>query len=541
VETSVFSPDGRQVAYLWFVEKDGTYELRIVPLAAGTPPGARTVLRFQAGGEYTLPVAWPPDGRRLIVERLLNRASQLGTVSIEDGSFQSLKSLEWRSPGRVSVSPDGRFLAYDVPESASGSSRDIKVLATDGSRETTLVQHPADDTSPVWSPDGSHVLFLSTRTGAVSLWSQAVAGGSPDGSPTLIRSDLKGVSLLGMSRSGALYYHLRGGSRQNVYVADLENLRVTRPPVVASESGLNVSRRPAWSRDGQYLAYYSSRSPSGLPNPGTNPTVLVIRTVNTGVERVVPLPVGVVNNPLSSGPKWFPDNRSVLILARDAQGPGLGFHRLDLDTARTQLLWSLTHNGAFFFDLSPDGTAIFCAFQHGGQPSSGPRTPSGRLVRFDLDTRRETVLKKDEWFVALAVSPDGSELAYLKTVRKDTTEYPSFIEVMPAAGGPSREVYRHSIWLDGSRYNTLAWTPDQRSLLFVRGEGEGENRREQLWRVPIAGGPAEQVGVSGVLKGIKTPAMRPDGKQLAFGLTENDDNEIWALENFLPAIRSASK
>lgn len=47
--------------------------------------------------------------------------------------------------------------------------------------------------------------------------------------------------------------------------------------------------------------------------------------------------------------------------------------------------------------------------------------------------------------------------------------------------------------------------------------------------------------MSGVLKGIKTPAVRPDGRQLAFGLTENDDNEIWTLENFLPAIRSASR
>jgi Tol biopolymer transport system component len=239
----------------------------------------------------------------------------------------------------------------------------------------------------------------------------------------------------------------------------MDHLALASPTTTSHETRTN--RRPAWSRDGQYLAYYSSRSPSGLPNPGTNPTVLVIRTVGTGVERVVPLPVGVVNNPLSSGPKWFPDNRSVLIQSRDAQGPGLGFYRLDLDTARTELLWSVTHNGRFSLDLSPDGRSIFLnsSLPTSGQPS-GPRTPRGRLMRIDLDSRRETVLKQDEWFIELAVSPDGAELAYLKTVRKDTTEYASILEVMPTAGGPSREVYRHPFWYDGSRYNTLAWTAD---------------------------------------------------------------------------------
>ena len=88
-------------------------------------------------------------------------------------------------------------------------------------------------------------------------------------------------------------------------------------------------------------------------------------------------------------------------------------------------------------------------------------------MRYDIADARETVLKQGEWFIALAVSPDGTQLAYLKSVRTDEErrkkEYPSIVEVMPASGGASRVILRDSIWLTGHRYNTLAWTPDGRS------------------------------------------------------------------------------
>lgn len=528
VEDSVISPDGREVAYLWFIDKESKYELRVISIASGGSAAARTVLRTELS-DYVAPVAWTPDGRQLVVSRSQNRAWQIGTVSLENGSFRSLKSLEWRNPGGFSLSPDGRFLAYDVPASTNGSSRDIFLLATDGSRETTLVHDPANDTSPLWSPDGSTVLFLSDRTGTASLWSQTVTAGVPDGAPVLTRPDMGGARLLGMTRTGAMHYLVRGMARRNVHVADFDGARVSRSALLATEDGPGAYALPAWSHDGQYLAYYSSRNPRAVAT--RNPTALVIRTVSTGVERVVPLPIGFVNSPATPGPRWFPDNRAVLVLVRDAQGPGLAFYRFDLDATRTDFLWRVQNPGAFAFDLSPDGRSIFCAFQVSSFDSAGP---SGGLVRFDIDSRRETVLKKDEWFIAVAVSPDGAELAFLKSVRGNTKEAPSVVEVMPTTGGPAREVYRHPVWLDGSRYNTLAWTPDQRYLLFVRGELRGEDSTQTLWRVPLAGGPPEEVGVVSSAGDIKSPAVRPDGKQIAFARSQVSDNEILALENFLP-------
>ncbi len=519
---SIVSPDGRQVAYAWFLEQDFKNELRVVPLTSATPAVARTLVRVERT-EYLKPVAWSPDGQHVFVVRSLqDHTNQIGTVSVRDGSFRSLKSLEWRYPDRVSLSPDGQTVAYDVPAGDGGSPRDILLLATDGSREIRFVQGPANDTQPVWSPDGSRVLFLSDRTGTMALWSRSVAAGVPVGAEMLVKPDLGIVTLLGIARSGTLYYYTVGATRRNVYVVDFDSLRVDKASAPLTENFINGNVGPSWSHDGQYLAYYSSR----------NPMVLVIRTVSTGSERLVPLPVGVIAL-FNAGPRWFPDNRTVLILSRDAQGSGFGFHRLAIDTGKTDLLWHI-NRFASSFDLSPDGASIFCAFQNNGEPSASP-VHSGRLIRFDIDSRREVELKKGEWFITLAVSPDGGELAYLKSVRTNHTEYPGVIEVMPTEGGPSREVYRHPVWLDGSRYNALTWTPDQRFLLFVRGEEQNDST---LWRVPAAGGSPEKASAT-LNARLKSPTVRPDGKQLAFGLAENDDNEVWALENFLPRVAAS--
>jgi TolB protein len=80
-----------------------------------------------------------------------------------------------------------------------------------------------------------------------------------------------------------------------------------------------------------------------------------------------------------------------------------------------------------------------------------------------------------------------------------------------------------------SRFNALEWTPDGKFLLFVYEEGNGS----AIWRVPASGGEAERIGITMNAR-IKSPFMHPDGKSLFFTAVEADNNEVWALENFLP-------
>jgi len=153
------------------------------------------------------------------------------------------------------------------------------------------------------------------------------------------------------------------------------------------------------------------------------------------------------------------------------------------------------------------------------------------LMRFDIDSHRETELRNDRReIVSLAVSPDGLQLA--------TTVGGGVVEVMSAAGGQSLEVFRPATGPEmgtGALRQALAWTPDQRFLLWVRGDGT-------LWKVPALGGKAEKVDIS--MGFIKNLAVRPDGKQIVFDAGTGGvfnmglgggTAAVWALENFLPA------
>ena len=132
--------------------------------------------------------------------------------------------------------------------------------------------------------------------------------------------------------------------------------------------------------------------------------------------------------------------------------------------------------------------------------------------------------------LTVSVSPDGTQLAYLKSVRTDAErargEAPSFVEVMPSTGGAARQVIRDPVWGSGHRYNTLGWTPEGRFIMVVRDDG-------LLWRVPVDGSEPEPMGVS--IKGrLKGPSIHPDGSRIVFSAAENDDGELWELRNFLP-------
>ena len=58
---------------------------------------------------------------------------------------------------------------------------------TGGARETVLVKHPANDMDPVWVPDGSAIVFISDRTGALGAWLLRVAEGRAQSEPEMLR------------------------------------------------------------------------------------------------------------------------------------------------------------------------------------------------------------------------------------------------------------------------------------------------------------------------------------------------------------------
>jgi Tol biopolymer transport system component len=324
-----------------------------------------------------------------------------------------------------------------------------------------------------------------------------IRDGRPAAVPVPVKADLGPVTLLGMTRDNALFYLMAGSERSDVYVTPLDGGRLAKPGSPVTDRFVSTNQGPAWSPDGESLAFYSLRE-----RP-----VLVIRSMTTGVEREVGLPSSLAR-PFHSGPRWFPDGRSVLVLAR--HDANFVFLRVYLETGETELLHTVT-TWLSSFTLSPDGQTIFWAVQQ------------GQLMKYDLGERRATELATGEWFITVVISPDGRQLAYVKSTK--SLQNAAIIEVMAATGGPAREIHRDT-QAGGARYNTLAWSPDSTSLIFV---DEGN----RFWRLPIDGSPQLLPGTIGRGK-VKAPAIHPSGARLAFGLSDNADNELWRLEHVLP-------
>ncbi|AKS41549.1 S9 family peptidase [Wenzhouxiangella marina] len=85
--------------------------------------------------------------------------------------------------GAPVVSPDGQSVVYTLRRTdldADTGRYDLWISPVAGGEARQLTSHPANDTSPAWSPDGRHVLFLSNRGEATQVWRIPVNGGEAE-------------------------------------------------------------------------------------------------------------------------------------------------------------------------------------------------------------------------------------------------------------------------------------------------------------------------------------------------------------------------
>jgi Tol biopolymer transport system component/beta-lactamase regulating signal transducer with metallopeptidase domain len=500
---STFSPDGQQVAYAWR-NKEGFVDLRLI----GIQGSGRRILCANKEVQEIRPADWSQDGKQILA--IFDRkdgTDQIVLVSVADGSVRVLKTDPRAILERVTLSPDGRTIAYDYQPKTDAPERDIFLLATDGSGETPLGSHSADDMDPLWTPDGKSLLFLSDRTGSLGEWVVAVADGKPQGAPELVKREMGTAFNIGFARNGSLYYGVQAGI-MDVYTAPLDPAtgKVVAPPQPVNPRLEGSNSYPAWSPDGRYLAYLSPmRNALAWESPGT----LSIRAVESGETRVHLLKQSLAQ------PSWSADGRSLL-----AAGDRTGALRIDVQTGAITAIPNAVRSmeeGVWALD----GKSLFYSAAVEAAQGSGPGPVVIRAR--DLRTGREKELNRvagSLW--NLALSYDGGRLALVSQERG--TGYSS-LQVIPAAGGEPRELLRVKApeWI-----NTVAWMPDGRHLLF--------GRRDEAWWIAVAGGEPQPLGLA--MKHLRDLRVHPDGRRIAFtaGLGEM---EIWVMENFLPGAQTA--
>jgi serine/threonine protein kinase/Tol biopolymer transport system component len=193
-----------------------------------------------------------------------------GSLSYRVGTALSETQMEWRDRkgGRLgtvglpadysnpAISADGRILAVSKRDPAI-KTRDIWLFDLVRGTNMRLTFDPADDTSPLWSPDGRRVVFTSLRTGLRSIWQKAASGAGQE--EPLLQTDAQN-SVEDWARDGRYlsFNRVFPGLETRMEVWALPLFGERKPFAVIAGQG--EARESRFSPDGKWIAYVSDES-----------------------------------------------------------------------------------------------------------------------------------------------------------------------------------------------------------------------------------------------------------------------------------------
>jgi eukaryotic-like serine/threonine-protein kinase len=152
-----FSPDGSKVAFTWSGEKGDNDDIYVMQIGSTGMP-----VRLTTSPLKDQSPAWSPDDRRIAFERVRQGTVAIVLVPPIGGPERILKELKGIS-SHLSWTPDGKWLAFNLRESATGSWTLWIVSAATGEhrRLTTLTGGAGElnDLEPAFSPDGRSLAF----------------------------------------------------------------------------------------------------------------------------------------------------------------------------------------------------------------------------------------------------------------------------------------------------------------------------------------------------------------------------------------------
>ena len=282
---------------------------------------------------------------------------------------------------------------------------EIYSMNPDGSDQTNLTQHRANDYAPVWSPTGKQILFVSDRGGIPDLYLM-----DPDG--TNVRQVFKkliGREFPTWSPDGkAIAYHRF--HTFSIYTASVDG---------ENEEKLVDGLWPAWSPNGAEIAFMAGvffwADNGNLRFPDVRIEIINLQT--HAQEALLPRSIWMYN------PIWAPDSNQIAFTWNGRQADGF----LEANKrVHTTGIYVVNRDGSGLmkiFDAGEDAGVSFPAWSPRGNEfiyNYSTRDPVSRqLFKVSLDggtpeqlTRRGDNFNAD-WFdptFALPVSPQPSLL-----------------------------------------------------------------------------------------------------------------------------------
>ncbi len=249
-----------------------------------------------------------------------------------------------KAVGDPRCSPEGKWIAYTLSTvDVAGDKRDtdIWMASVDGAQNIRVTSSTDSESSPRWSPDGKQLSFLSARPGKAKgsqVWTMDRRGGeaqqltdvkgrlsayewAPNSKRLLLvvreeeddKNDEKKpepgtpeklkpivIDRYAFKRDGAGY--ISGAKRSRLYLFDIETKKLD---IVTTENF--DENAPAWSPDGNWIAYAGNRSADGDRVPNSDIWLVEAKPGSTP-RKLTTFPGS------DTQPVWSPDGKSIAYL-----------------------------------------------------------------------------------------------------------------------------------------------------------------------------------------------------------------------------------
>jgi Tol biopolymer transport system component len=464
-----WSPDGSRIS---FVDDGAIY---VIPgLTGGSPKRL-----IENGGSH----AWSPDGKRIAFERA---GSGIWVRELGSGSDrQIVAGAMLNSP---SWSPDGRFIAYangPRPDFTNVSAASIWTVRAQGGKSAIISDSTHVNLSPVWTPDGISILYISNRDNTRDVYQQRIgSGGNPVGTPARVTTSI-GSYGIALSADGSRMAYDVVRNYSNIWSV----------PIAAGSSSITDARQltrehehvetMSVSHDGNWIAYDSDR--------GGNADIYKMRV--DGSE-----PVQITSNPANDfGPEWSPNDQEIAFYSGRS-----GNRDIYVVTAEGNAEQQVTSgpDQDWFPSWSPDGNHL--AFLRGPNASGtiyvvtrGPSLTWSAPRPIPL----ASIAFRTKW------SPDGALIAYRGAPD-------SGVMLVPPTGGTSRVLIAPSRFHE-QRLSAFTWGRDA-SILYVSSlSGDGTST---IWAVPLSGGAPKKLLTDNPGHRLVGGMFVTDGKRIFYKL-----------------------